>query len=134
MAKSWLEAAEAQGIPTAFLVNTRGNVAWIGHPMALKEKVIEDVLADKYDIKKAAEEMKKQQEAMGKIGEAFKKQDWGAADTAVTDAEKVWPVDDLADLDLIRLTILFAKKDYPAAYKMATRVSEAHKEDAVLQN
>jgi thiol-disulfide isomerase/thioredoxin len=55
MAITWMEAAGRNGIPSAFLVDTKGKIAWIGHPMALKEEVIEDVLAGKYDARKAAE-------------------------------------------------------------------------------
>jgi hypothetical protein len=61
MAKTWMEAAGRDGIPSAFLVDTKGVVAWIGHPMELKEKVIEDVLAGTYDINKAAVSYKTQQ-------------------------------------------------------------------------
>ena len=47
MAKTWMEAAGRDGIPSAFLVNTKGTIAWIGHPMELKEETIEDALAGK---------------------------------------------------------------------------------------
>jgi thiol-disulfide isomerase/thioredoxin len=60
MAKTWMEAAGRKGIPSAFLVDTKGVIAWIGHPMALKEDVIEDVLAGKYDPHKVAEASKPQ--------------------------------------------------------------------------
>jgi thiol-disulfide isomerase/thioredoxin len=61
MAKTWMEAAGRDGIPSAFLVDIKGVVAWIGHPMELKEKVIEDVLAGTYDINKASVSYKTQQ-------------------------------------------------------------------------
>ena len=47
MAKTWMEAADRKGIPSAFLVNTKGTIAWIGHPMQLKEQAIEAALAEK---------------------------------------------------------------------------------------
>jgi thiol-disulfide isomerase/thioredoxin len=47
MSKTWMEAAGQDGIPTAFLVNTKGTIAWIGHPMELKEQTIEAALARK---------------------------------------------------------------------------------------
>ena len=56
MAKTWMEAAGRNGIPSAFLVDTKGVIAWIGHPMALKEDVIEQVIAGKFDVRKAAAE------------------------------------------------------------------------------
>src|ERR1039457_2064270 len=40
MAKTWLKAAGQTGIPSAFLVDTKGVIAWIGHPMKLQEQVI----------------------------------------------------------------------------------------------
>lgn len=33
MAKSWMAAAGQDGIPTAFVVDKAGKIAWIGHPM-----------------------------------------------------------------------------------------------------
>jgi len=47
MSKTWMEAAGQNGIPTAFLVDTKGVIAWIGHPMGLKDEMIEKVLAGK---------------------------------------------------------------------------------------
>jgi thiol-disulfide isomerase/thioredoxin len=47
MNTTWMEAAGREGIPSAFLVDTKGKLAWIGHPMDLKEGVIENVLAGK---------------------------------------------------------------------------------------
>jgi thiol-disulfide isomerase/thioredoxin len=58
MAKTWMEAAGRDGIPSAFLVDTKGVIAWIGHPMQLKEEVIEQVLAGKFDVRKAAAEQR----------------------------------------------------------------------------
>jgi thiol-disulfide isomerase/thioredoxin len=55
MAKTWMEAAGRDGIPSAFLVDTKGVIAWIGHPMELKEEVIESVLAGKTPVSKGAE-------------------------------------------------------------------------------
>src|SRR6267142_4879134 len=54
MAKTWMEAAGQNGIPSAFLVDTKGVIAWIGHPMQMKEATIEEVLAGNFDVKKAA--------------------------------------------------------------------------------
>jgi len=55
MAETWMKAAGRNGIPSAFLVDTQGRIAWIGHPMQLNPKVIEDVLAGKFDPQKAVQ-------------------------------------------------------------------------------
>jgi thiol-disulfide isomerase/thioredoxin len=47
MAVNWMEAADRDGIPSAFLVDAAGQIAWIGHPMELKDKTIEAALAAK---------------------------------------------------------------------------------------
>jgi thiol-disulfide isomerase/thioredoxin len=60
MAETWMEAAGRDGIPSAFLVDTKGVIAWIGHPMELKEQVIEEVLAGTFDARKAAAASKTQ--------------------------------------------------------------------------
>jgi hypothetical protein len=53
MATSWMAAAGRKGIPSAFLVDTKGRIAWIGHPMQLKDQMIEDALAGKSEVSKA---------------------------------------------------------------------------------
>lgn len=55
MAQTWMAAAGRKGIPSAFLVDKKGVIAWIGHPMELKDQMIEDVLAGKTLVSKADE-------------------------------------------------------------------------------
>jgi thiol-disulfide isomerase/thioredoxin len=50
MAKSWMAAAEQDGIPTAFIINKEGKVAWIGHPMEM-DKPLAEIVAGKWDLK-----------------------------------------------------------------------------------
>jgi thiol-disulfide isomerase/thioredoxin len=51
MAKNWMEAAGRNSIPTAFLVDKQGKIAWIGHPSEMDEKTIDAALATKGDAK-----------------------------------------------------------------------------------
>lgn len=44
MAKNWLTAAGQNGIPCAFVVNKKGRLAFIGHPMSMEESMIEKLL------------------------------------------------------------------------------------------
>ena len=53
MAKTWMEAAGQPGIPTAFIVNREGKIAWIGHPMAIDEPLAA-VVAGTWDVAAAA--------------------------------------------------------------------------------
>jgi len=61
MVDTWLVPAGFRRIDVrqafqAFLVDTRGVIAWIGRPAQLKESVIEAVLAGTFDVKKAVQE------------------------------------------------------------------------------
>lgn len=46
MVNHWLKAAGKTGIPCAFVVNKKGNVAYIGHPMAIENSLLEELLAE----------------------------------------------------------------------------------------
>ena len=148
MAETWMDAAGQGGIPTAFLVNKEGVIAWIGHPMGLREEVLTQVLDGTYDLKKAAADYEVQQAEADKrraemakrnaplmaINSAMQKKDWDTAMQKVAEAEKLIPKDESERLDMYRFNILLGKQDYPAAYKIAAGLSDAHKDNAQLQN
>jgi thiol-disulfide isomerase/thioredoxin len=45
MAKTWMQAAEENGIPTAFVIHD-GKIAWIGHPMRMDEPLAKITAGD----------------------------------------------------------------------------------------
>ena len=64
MANKWMIAAGQEGIPTAFVVDQKGTIAWIGHPMMGLDEVVQKVVDGKFDIqaevaKQAEEDAKK---------------------------------------------------------------------------
>jgi thiol-disulfide isomerase/thioredoxin len=61
MAKNWLMAAGEGGIPCAFVVDGKGQVAWIGHPMAM-EKPLAAIIDGSYDLAAAKAERDKAKE------------------------------------------------------------------------
>jgi thiol-disulfide isomerase/thioredoxin len=141
MAETWMAAAGQNGIPTAFLIDTNGVIAWIGHPMELKEEVIDQVLAGKFDIQKAAsdaEDAKKNQAQIQKLAMAMQMamqaKDWDTASAKLDEIAKLVPADEQDNLATMRFGIAIGKKDYPGAYKLAQQLSDAHKDDAQLQN
>lgn len=154
MAETWMAAAGQNGIPTAFLISKDGRVAWIGHPMALeaKEEVIDQVLKGTYDFKKAAADyaeerkdaearqkaMAPMQAKMRAMTKAKQEQKWDEALKDIDDAEKLVPAQSQNSMKLMfsvnRVTILLAKKDFSAAYKMIQTVSDDGKDNAMLQN
>lgn len=50
MAKTWMSAAGERGIPSAFVVDGKGQIAWIGHPMSDLEATLNKVLAGNWNI------------------------------------------------------------------------------------
>jgi thiol-disulfide isomerase/thioredoxin len=116
MAETWMAAAGRNGIPSAFLVDTKGVIAWIGHPMQLQEQVIADVLAGRYDVQKAAADYDKAQQAEAQmqslnvgISRAMQQKKWDEALAKVDEAEKAMPQDQHGSLDRVRFDILIAK-------------------------
>jgi thiol-disulfide isomerase/thioredoxin len=141
MAETWMLAAGQNGIPTAFLVDKTGSIAWIGHPMELKAKTIDDVLAGTFDVHKAAADYEKTQKNKAEVQTAWmgltramQQKKWDEAQAKLDEAEKLLPEDQRDNLDTQRMTILFGKEDYPAAYKLASKISDAHMDNPMLQN
>ena len=159
MVETWMTAARLISIPCAFLIDTKGVVAWIGDPMELKESTIEQVLAGNYDIQKAAADyekdfrnydnvFKRQQSWIKDMEPAKAKADamsraisgknWAEAIDNLDAAEKLLPADRrdamMLNLESKRFTILLGKKDYPAAYQLATRLADDHKDNAGMLN
>lgn len=92
MSKNWMEAAEQYGIPTAFVVDQNGMVAWIGHPMEM-DQPLDDIINKKYDLKTAAEKYKNEYDAqkllegvMKSVQEAVEAGDYAAASDAIEKA------------------------------------------------
>lgn len=77
MANTWMVAAKQEGIPTAFVVDGTGTVAWIGHPMGGLDEALGKILSGSYDRKaamaaQAKETAKEQQQQEEEAKEAVK--------------------------------------------------------------
>jgi thiol-disulfide isomerase/thioredoxin len=141
MAVNWMKAADQDGIPTAFIVNQQGRIAWIGHPMELTEQLLNDILAGHYNVAKAAadygQRQQNQQNLMAlskKLGANLQQKDWDSAEATVAQMEKLLPADEREGLAMVRFQILLGRKDYARAYKLAGSISDAHPDNAALQN
>jgi len=54
--KDYMAAYQQNGIPTAFVVDQQGRIAWVGHPMDGLDKAIEQIVSGKYDLAAAQKE------------------------------------------------------------------------------
>ncbi len=115
MAETWMAAAGRNGIPSAFLVDTKGIIA----------------LDDSAIRQKNEAQLRSVWEA---IGLAMQKKDWDAASARLPEAEKLVPEDQRDNINMVRMDIALGKKEYAAAYQLASKVSEANKDNSVVQN
>ncbi len=82
MARSWMQAANQNGIPAAFIVDGQGRIAWIGNPIDAEEPLdgpLAEVVAGTWDIEAARADFQAQgtiDEAEGKVVEAVRNKDW----------------------------------------------------------
>lgn len=66
--EAYMEAAEQSGIPTAFIIDKQGRIAWIGHPATDEfEATIEAIVRDEFDIEAAARARAEAAEHAGRI-------------------------------------------------------------------
>jgi thiol-disulfide isomerase/thioredoxin len=122
MTSKWMEASISQGIPTAFIVDQAGKIAWIGHPGGIDEP-LNQVIAKKFDVAKARQERQKE------VAEALEMQRLYEKITAAQElykqgkkAEAMAQLDELAktpiarEAALVKISIL-ATDDVPGAKK-----------------
>lgn len=72
MAKNWMDAAGQAGIPTAFIVNQEGQVAWIGHPIEMEEPLAQ-IAKGEYDLAAAIKEQQDSKMVQQELGDLMNK-------------------------------------------------------------
>ena len=93
MAEGWMRAAGQNGIPTAFIVDGTGRIAWIGSPMSLEEP-LEQVVAGTWDLAAAKQAFAKQRAASAKtdqLQDVYGKKDWAGVIAAVDEIVAEFP-------------------------------------------
>jgi len=63
MAKTWMEAANENGIPTAFVIGKDGRIAWIGNPWEGLDKALADAVNGRLDTTAIADQAAARQKA-----------------------------------------------------------------------
>ncbi len=117
--EAYMKAANQRGIPTSFLIDGKGNIAWIGHPMFL-DMPLDMVCSGKWDPKTGPEEIAKAQKALQDV---FTKMntDPKAAIEAWSKLEKDYPklAHQMADR---KFNLYLAAADYENAYKVGNEL------------
>jgi len=155
--KDWLEAAEVNGIPHAFVV-ADGKVAWMGHPMQLTPEIIGDILtgtplaaaapiAEKVPQRRLSKpaapaakspndpEMAAAQAKLDALAEAMGRRDWDAAEKALPAAAGVLPPQEGKELrETIEAQIGLGRGDPSKFYAQLQRLAEEDFDDAEALN
>lgn len=141
MATTWMKAAGQSGIPATFVVNKQGKIVWIGHPMSLKEQVLEEIITGRYDVAKAVAEKEQEEkdraQLMGlsrKLNTHMNQQQWDDAEKVIGEMEKLLPADRKSGLGMMRFHIHTRRGDYDAAYKVMSDLSDSDPDNAMMQN
>ncbi len=126
IANAWLKPAGIKGIPSTFIVDQQGKIAWIGHPMSL-DMVLEKVIANKYDDA-ARQEIKEQRKLwIDKVTSIRKELDSlvkaGDKRNAVAAADRYFEAngDKKVAVGITKLSLL-EQVDLPAAKKYAEKL------------
>jgi thiol-disulfide isomerase/thioredoxin len=150
--KDWLEAAEVNGIPHAFVV-AEGKIAWTGHPAQLTAEMLGDILtgtplaaappvADKIPQRRLSKpavpagtapndpEMAAAQAKLDALSEAMRARDWDAAEKALPAAAGVLPKPEGQELrDSIEAQIGLARGDPTKFYAQLQKVADEEFDD-----
>jgi thiol-disulfide isomerase/thioredoxin len=141
MALNWMNAAEQGGIPAAFVIDRKGRVAWIGHPMSMDEPLAA-VVAGTWDVAEARAQALRQREIEAKMEEVnariaalLEKGDYKGAAAALDEVCALDPAF-VVRTAVTRFGWLLQSKDYDAAYGWARKAiaSELASEAMVLNS
>ncbi|NUL81721.1 MAG: redoxin family protein [Armatimonadetes bacterium] len=138
IAKAWMEAAGQNGIPTAFIIDKTGKIAWIGHPMSM-DKPLEQIIAGTFDSKAYAKQMEEEEAAQGalmemmaELGDLVQAGKHQEALNKLGEAEKKHPA--MAEqFEMIKLGIMI-EGTMEGAADQATKLAAKHKDNAEALN
>ena len=134
MAKNWMTASGSGGIPTAFIVDKTGHIAWIGHPMEMEEP-LKQVIAGKWDLAAYAKQ-KAEEDALEEAGNqlgaeitrAMKAKDNKAALAAMDAAFAKTPKLE-KNFGPFKFKLLLDSKDYDGAYGYGAKLVDGTLKD-----
>jgi len=115
MDTAWMQAAGRKGIPSAFVVDREGNIAWIGHPKDL-DMVLDGVTRGSWSVSEGPAQIKAAQSAFEKAGAEYATS-LEAGETAWKAAMASYPLVGRG-LQADRFRAMLAGKHYTQAYAL----------------
>ena len=136
----WPRKTNHHGIPTAFIINRDGTIAWIGHPMGLKEEILDQIVSGKYDLAKATTDYQKDfetnqkfQDAQSRLYAAMRAKKWDEAEAVLKEIDVMFP-NWTNGFATARLQVLLGKKNFSSAFQLADSLSKLHSTSDGMQN
>jgi len=136
--KDYMQAAQQNGIPTAFIVGKKGEIEWIGHPMEMDEP-LKSVVDDKWDRAAFLADFKAKQEAQAKMSKLFGLLNRGKTEEAMTMLEELitGTEEPMAkrQFEMLKLQVMLQEeKDQEKVAAFAKSVLEDCGDDAMMVN
>lgn len=139
MVDTWLTPAGQEYMPTVFIVNQEGLIAWIGHPSELPE-VLAKVVEKKWDLAKAKEDFVNRAKRAKELYALQEKLHSAIEEKRVDDALKV--VDEMLKLEpaaatkagLTKFLLLLRMDEYEKAYAMNDELFKLYNNDSETLN
>lgn len=133
MAKTWMDAARQGGIPTCFVVDGTGTVAWIGSPFSMDEPLAK-IVSGKWDVQAELAKDAAKAEILTRAQGTAQAGDWDATLTHLDEAIKLGD-DVLREVAGFKYSILLEKKDWDGAFAFIDKhMGGALKDEAELLN
>lgn len=136
----WPRKINHHGIPTAFIINKDGMIAWIGHPMTLNEGILDEIVSGHQDLAKATTDYRKDfetdqkfQDAQSRLRAATRAKKWDDAQTILKEIDNMFP-NWAGDFVIDHLQVLLGQKKFDKAFKLADSISKQHLKSDGWQN
>jgi thiol-disulfide isomerase/thioredoxin len=134
MAMKWMKASGQSGIPTAFIINGDGRIAWIGHPMGDLDSTLKSVIDGTWDLdRKVADARAKRpitslRQIQKQFAEANEAGEWDKALAAIDKLIEAKP--DSNEMRVLKYQLLLVRmRDYDKAYAYANTLIDGPAKD-----
>jgi thiol-disulfide isomerase/thioredoxin len=123
MAETWLDAAGVPGMPSTWIIDRAGKIAWIGHP-ANVERPLAGIVRGDYNPAKERELAAKLNARRQQVAAAVDSGDYDKAWKIHDEMDKLDPFSQLErSLDKFKI-LLEKKKDYAAAWALIRQLAD----------
>ena len=136
----WKRGVNGHGIPTVFIINRDGVIAWIDHPINLKAGILDEILSGQQDLARARIEYGKDfdlntkyQELQITLISALKDKKWDDAQLAIHQIFILLP-NMTNSYKIQQLKIFLGQKNFAGAFQLADSLDKSHPDSDYWQN